>query len=289
MTTIAKDDNVLLLFSGGFDSTATLLYLLQETDCNLDVLHFTFSSKLGKIENRGCNRIVEYCKKNYRTFNYHERLMDAFTTNVGMNITREESAKWCNAQLKKGKIYKYIAVGRCKIDLRGNFQSRAASAEAIFRKHLRTQLRPKTKFYFPILEWEKAKIVKYIPNELIGHVWTCQRPHPTKLDMREAESSATCYVPDTILSTNQSDGGYKIIRCVANSGTSRDRKTTLARTKAQRLADKARAQAKKTRDVLYRTENFRPCRQCSSCKDIMKLVKTNPEIKEKHKNFAKYA
>lgn len=281
-----KDDHVLLMFSGGFDSAAVIVYLLKETECKLDVLHLTFSSKLGKIENRGCNRIVDYCKKNLRSFNYYEKLLDHFTTNVGMNQTREESAKWCNQAAKEGKVYRYIASGRCVVDMKGNFEERALMADRIFHKYLRNNLRKKTVYYFPILEWNKRKIVEYLPQEIIGDVWTCQRPHPTKIDWRGMDVNET-RIPDTMLVGHCGGGdGYKIVRNVIRSKRGKVITKTSLDTRSQR--PKKTKKPRLTRDFLYKTENFRPCQKCSSCKDIIKLIKKHPEVVDLHNNFVKY-
>jgi hypothetical protein len=302
-------DNVLLLFSGGFDSTATLFYLLQETDYEVHALHLNFASKLGQIEYNGCKEIVKYCKKHMRPFKYFERSMDQFTTNVGMNITREESAKWCNEKSKSGINYKYLVYGRCKVDLRGNFKARAEAAEKIFYRYLNSKLRDKVKFFYPLLQWDKVRIVKYIPPQIIGCVWTCQRPTLTNkripqkqlkiiqtacqrskqgpvgvtTQQRESKTHSTVMVPDPA-------GGYKIVRSATKTRTApvRARKPHEEPTKNRSSLELRKKQAVTHRERVYKTINFKPCKACSSCKDIIALIRKYPEIKELHENFLRY-
>lgn len=166
---------VLLLFSGGFDSTAALIYLLTKTKYKVDALHLCPATNLGKIEAECCRNIRQYCKK-YRPFRYFKKNLDRIPYVVSMNVTRREAALWCNKQFRNKSVYKYVVFGRIKLDVRRNFYQRSSDAESKWRDAVLPQIARKTEFYFPIKDWSKKKVVDFIPDDLIPFVWSCQKP-----------------------------------------------------------------------------------------------------------------
>src|ERR1051325_10054606 len=66
------------MFSGGLDSTAMLVKLLEETPDELRVHHIRMANKEGRedAEQAAVERIVAYCRDRYRPFRYTESGLD---------------------------------------------------------------------------------------------------------------------------------------------------------------------------------------------------------------------
>jgi tRNA(Ile)-lysidine synthase TilS/MesJ len=68
----------LVMFSGGLDSTAMLVKLLEETKDELRVHHIRMANKEGRAEaeQAAVERIVAWCRDHYRPFRYSESALD---------------------------------------------------------------------------------------------------------------------------------------------------------------------------------------------------------------------
>ena len=68
----------LVLFSGGIDSTAILLWMLDNTDDEIEVHHIILKNKQNRyeLEIQACDKIIEWMKKNKRPFKYTESIID---------------------------------------------------------------------------------------------------------------------------------------------------------------------------------------------------------------------
>jgi len=66
------------MFSGGLDSTAMLVKLLEETKEELRVHHIRMVNKEGRdgAEQAAVERIVGWCRDRYRPFRYSESALD---------------------------------------------------------------------------------------------------------------------------------------------------------------------------------------------------------------------
>src|SRR3954470_22590431 len=71
MTTLA-------MFSGGLDSTAMLVQLLEQSSDELRVHHIRMSNKESRdeAEQRAVSAIVDWCRARYRPFRYSESALD---------------------------------------------------------------------------------------------------------------------------------------------------------------------------------------------------------------------
>ncbi|MEQ1612360.1 MAG: hypothetical protein ABL904_06375, partial [Hyphomicrobiaceae bacterium] len=68
----------IIMFSGGVDSTYTLLKQLRESQDELLVHHINFINRERRheIEADRCRQIVEICQRQYRPFQYSESTLD---------------------------------------------------------------------------------------------------------------------------------------------------------------------------------------------------------------------
>ena len=69
---------MLVMFSGGLDSTAMLHQLLTETDADLRVHHIRMANReqRAEAEQAAVERIIAWCRSRYRPFRYSESALD---------------------------------------------------------------------------------------------------------------------------------------------------------------------------------------------------------------------
>ena len=67
----------LVLFSGGIDSKAALLWMLDNTDDNIEVHHIILKDRSNRweLELEACDKIFKWMTKNKRSFEYTESII----------------------------------------------------------------------------------------------------------------------------------------------------------------------------------------------------------------------
>ena len=80
--------NILVMFSGGLDSTTALYYLLKNTDSNLYVHHINLQDNSNKSQEEliTCNKMVKEFKK-IRNFEYSQSKYSYITDNIDRNTS----------------------------------------------------------------------------------------------------------------------------------------------------------------------------------------------------------
>lgn len=188
---INEDDVILLMFSGGLDSTYLLYHLLKETKNPIHVHHISFRVKpepRWEAEDDACRKIVEYCKKNYRDFDYSEskyEFMDfdkylgkdtdiqlAIAVRVAPNIAIDINKKVI------------ITIGACFEDIKEqkkrneiNNKILKALLDGIDNKNIKNKIY--NDIYFPLIEdlkYSKIDMIKNMPYKLYKMTWSCRKP-----------------------------------------------------------------------------------------------------------------
>ena len=81
----------LIMLSGGADSAAALIKLLNESGEPVFAHHIIISDNESasrhKVENLACDRLVKYCREHYRDFVYSKSLWDFPLPYFGWNLT----------------------------------------------------------------------------------------------------------------------------------------------------------------------------------------------------------
>ena len=170
----------LLLFSGGLDSTAVLLWLLKNSKENIHVHHIFLqnSENRAEAEKISVNKILNYCKLNYdRPFTYTRSVWkmpeEAF---VPFDLYVYMFTAAMIARGYKGRnILKKVVTGSIKENIKTEI--RRKQAWGIFKSSCagRPDLE-KVEWFTPLSEMTKKEVYAYLPKELSELTWSCRRP-----------------------------------------------------------------------------------------------------------------
>lgn len=178
---------VLVMFSGGVDSTFMLYHYLKNTDFKIHVHHISLrypSEPRWKEEDISSRKIVEFCR-NIRPFDYSESRVDVgFYKYVGRDSDTQLLMASKVAPNIKGKVS--IALGWLYSDYQDDILNGRATGriteklwEALcdsMDKNLGENV--DREILFPLIDMKisKKEILKAIPQELLILTWSCRRP-----------------------------------------------------------------------------------------------------------------
>ena len=180
-------ETVLVMFSGGVDSTFMLYHYLKNTDYKIHVHHISLrypSEPRWKEEDIASKNIVQYCQ-NIRSFDYSESRMDfGFYKYAGRDSDTQLVMAAKVAPNIKGPIS--LALGWQYSDyqedlINGRAKERVteklweALCESIdygLDKHINREI------LLPLVQMKlsKKEMLKILPLELLRLTWSCRRP-----------------------------------------------------------------------------------------------------------------
>lgn len=169
----------LLMLSGGIDSAYALVKLLRETDDEVIVHHIHLVTNLGRHipEASSCQQIVDYCRKNFRSFYYTESAVDRRRYLVhGFDLLTAGfeagviAASYRIAHRREKKIDRWI-VGIAADDQVPDL--RLDDAARLCKMNCTVGEAPKL-FIFPRVDLVEQ--VEYLPEDLFNLTWSCRRP-----------------------------------------------------------------------------------------------------------------
>jgi len=173
MTTLA-------MFSGGLDSTAMLVQLLEESTDELRVHHIRMANKEGRddAEQRAVSAIVQWCRGRYRPFRYSESALD-FTGLEAIPIDYLCIAfVACQVAIDTPGCNR-IAVAALARDT--DIENRSARQRRVFDTlyecyRARKLGEPEVQWIYPVYQSTKAALAARVPRELVELTWSCRRP-----------------------------------------------------------------------------------------------------------------
>ncbi len=173
MTTLA-------MFSGGLDSTAMLVQLLEESSADLRVHHIRMSNREQRAaaEQAAVERIVTWCKSRYRPFRYSESALD-FTGLEAIPIDYLCIAfVACQVAIDTPGCNR-IAVASLARDT--DIENRSARQRRVFDTlyecyRARQLGEPEVQWIYPVYQATKAELAARLPRELVELTWSCRRP-----------------------------------------------------------------------------------------------------------------
>jgi 7-cyano-7-deazaguanine synthase in queuosine biosynthesis len=168
------------MFSGGLDSTAMLVKLLEETPDELRVHHIRMANKEGRdgAEQAAVERIVAWCRGRYRPFRYSESALD-FTSLEAIPIDYLCIAfVACQVAIDTPGCNR-IAVAALSRDT--DIENRSARQRRVFETlhecyRARKLGEPDVQWIYPVYQSTKAELAARLPRQLVDLTWSCRRP-----------------------------------------------------------------------------------------------------------------
>lgn len=169
---------ILVMFSGGLDSTGVLYKFLKETNEPIHVHHIDIQN----LENRwiperyAVSRVLAYCKT-IRDFR--------FTSSCYEFLQFRKHFTWDNdivrfvaAQIAKGDPQiKQVALGKCADDdVNPAFRIRAIQANAIWHACFTENAGSVPEIIRPVENMTKRQIWEMLPPSLQQQIWSCRTP-----------------------------------------------------------------------------------------------------------------
>lgn len=194
------DSNILLMFSGGLDSTGALWQLLQnkENKVHIHHLYLVNTEKRAEVEHLAVKNILSCISKQYRfkySESYHEYPYYSYltTTNNGSIIINQNfifdsdlynfiAGTICTSlpSIKK------VAIGRTKSDL----EEIAIISRAAVGTNILKILAPNVEKIYPVEHMTKSEVYNSIPENLRNMTWSCRTPVYTSEN--KAEECGKC-------------------------------------------------------------------------------------------------
>ena len=182
----------LVMFSGGLDSTAMLVKLLEETPEELRVHHIRLANRESRAdaEQAAVERIVAWCRKRYRPFRYSESALD-FTALEAIPIDYVCIAFVASQVAIDTPRCNRVAVAALSRDT--DIENRSARQRRVFEAlydcyRARKLGEPQVEWIYPVYHETKQALAARLPRELVELTWSCRRP------VREAGGFRPCGV-----------------------------------------------------------------------------------------------
>lgn len=178
-------DTVLLMFSGGVDSTYLLYDYLRTTTERVHAHHISLRyphQQRWRAEDPACERIVDWCRENLRDFEYSTSRFDLDFQRIGWDSDLQLLVA-SKVALNLGPERITLALGWCSDDLerpRVRERQERGVTPRLWEALCESAGRPKLdrKITMPIVErgLSKADLIAELPDELFHLTWSCRNP-----------------------------------------------------------------------------------------------------------------
>jgi len=173
------------MFSGGLDSTAMLLKLLEETREELHVHHIRMENRQVRdgAEQQAVERVLAWCRAHCRPFRYSESGLD-FRALEAIPIDYLSVAfVACQVAIDTPGCNR-IAVGTLAADLDEIRRSVTSAQRQVFDAmyacyRARKVGEPEIEWIYPVYRLSKAEVALSLPPELREAAWSCRTPVQT--------------------------------------------------------------------------------------------------------------
>jgi len=192
----------LVMFSGGLDSTAMLVELLERSQDALRVHHIRMVNREGRAEaeQAAVEAIVAWCARRYRAFQYSESGLD-FASLEAIPIDYLSIAYVaCQVAIDTPGCDR-IAVASLSRDT--DIVNRSARQRQVFEAmyacyRARKLGEPQVEWIYPVYERTKAEIAALPPPELAALTWSCRRPVARPGGFRPCGTCKACLARDGV-------------------------------------------------------------------------------------------
>lgn len=164
---------ILVMYSGGVDSAAVLVWALTETDEPVHVHHMHLINPEGrhKAEAEASRRIVAICRREYRDIDYSELTLD-FSEMPGMPWDMLCICFAAGQIVHKRPDIVRLVIGTCREE--GHWRERWDQFYRMVEGAAWPARAPE--LLLPFLDRSKAVEMAYLPAEVRSMVWSCRRP-----------------------------------------------------------------------------------------------------------------
>jgi len=180
-----EETKILLMLSGGVDSTYLLYHYLRDTEHPVHAHHISMRyphQQRWRVEDPACEKIVDWCRENLREFEYSTSRFDLDFHRIGWDSDLQLLVA-SKVALNLGPHPIHVALGWCMDDLeRARVRERreAGVTQEIWRTLCRStdRLNLSPRLFFPLIEsgLTKADIHGLMPGELGRLTWSCRSP-----------------------------------------------------------------------------------------------------------------
>lgn len=184
------------MFSGGLDSTAMLVRLLEGTRDELRVHHIRMVNRERRdgAEQAAAEAIVAYCRARYRPFRYSESALD-FSGLQAIPIDYLSIAYVaCQVAIDTPGCER-IAVGSLAsdTDIANRTERQKRVFDAMYACYRARKLgEPRVEWIFPVFDVPKARLAAELPAELAALTWSCRTPVHASRGYRPCGSCKAC-------------------------------------------------------------------------------------------------
>ncbi len=180
------------MLSGGIDSTAVLVKLLEETEDHIHAHHIYLKNRMGRerVELAAVYKIVEYCHNHYRAFDFTVSSIDlSFLRSTPPDIFHTNYI----AGLMVGLDPRIKRLARCVIaddEEDETYSIRRDVARMLFRTLVPQKRSPE--YIYPVKDMSKAEVIAYLPQDLLHLTWSCRTPQRTQSAFKRCGQCHTC-------------------------------------------------------------------------------------------------
>lgn len=180
--------NVLLMFSGGLDSTGAFWRLIAEGR-NIHAHHLYLVNKENRAfaEDKSVKEIVEYMKNAGGRFSYSESFHEYPCYNGNFLWDSDILSFMAGAICLSMKSIKEVAIGMTKSDMSLNLSARIGRANSIFQAFGTEAVK-----VYPVGDLTKKQIYEMLPEDLRRLSWSCRTPVYVGDDIRTCGRCKAC-------------------------------------------------------------------------------------------------
>lgn len=190
--------NVLIMFSGGLDSTGVFWKYINGNECfHVHHLYLVNKENRAKAENKAVNDIVRYMKK-IRDFDFSESYHEYPCYNNNFIWDSDIFSFMAGSICLSLKTIKEVAIGMTASDKTGALSQRVSRANKIFEA-----FGTEAKKVYPLESLTKKQIYEMVPEDLRNLSWSCRTPIYDQDNMLRCRRCKTCRELESIAPKQQ--------------------------------------------------------------------------------------
>jgi 7-cyano-7-deazaguanine synthase in queuosine biosynthesis len=197
---IDNDSNILLMFSGGLDSTGALWNLLKDKKNKIHLHHLYLLNKENRAdaEQNAVQNILSYIKQRHTikySESYHQYPFYSYLKEQSKGLALHQNFMFdsdiynfiagticfCLPNIKK------VAIGRTKSDASLDVETRSVRGTKLLQLFA-----PNIEKIYPVEHLTKTEIYNILPKELRDMTWSCRTPINVDNMFKECGACKTC-------------------------------------------------------------------------------------------------